>query len=202
MTEIVDATAVLLPEGEGLDPTDLPAVLAELGESAANLERIGERPPHLPVKVWVKVACVLGIQEWLIRHGTCNIAEACRETGWMRWTYERATRDPAVIDYVTKRTFEVLDLGARTIESRWLDIVNAQVEIATNRELGQAATRAASWLGEQLKVHDERSKAIVHELEQQEGSSRLQRIAERFGAELQERTTVTRSVKLPPGDGG
>ena len=156
----------------------------------------------MPMRTWVKVACVLAVQEYLMENGTPNLSRACRETGWMRWTYERATRDPAVIDYVTKHTFEILDLGARTIEARWLDIVNAQVEIATNRELGQAATRAASWLGEQLKVHDERSKAIVHELEQEEGSSRLQRIAERFGAELRERTTVTRSVKLQPGDGG
>lgn len=197
MTEVVDASAIVVVEGEALDDVTLPQVLSDLGESVGNLERVGERPPHLPIRVWVKVACVLGIQEWLIRHGTSNVAEACRETGWQRWTYERAIREPAVIEYVTAQNFRTDTLGARRMEEAWMDIVNAQISLALNTGQGQAATRAATWIAEQRRRFQEAAQQVAHDAEQQEGSSRLERIASRFGAVLQEKVTTTRTVKLP-----
>lgn len=184
-------------EGEVLDPTALPDVLAEMGESAENLERLGERPPHLPIRTWVKVACVLGIQEWMIRHGISNVARACEGTGWQRWTYEHAIRDTAVIDYVTAQNFRTDALGARKMEEAWLSIVEAQINLALNTEQGQAATRAATWVAEQRRRFGEAAQQVAHDAEQQEGSSRLERIASRFGAVLQEKVTTTRTVKLP-----
>lgn len=163
--------------------------------------RLAADPPPrgFDPKIWAFSRCMLDVYGWLIENGSINIKQACEETGWPRWVYYRAKRDPYVAELALGEIIGIQSAAAAMVERQLLAVVNNMLEIATT-EKNVAGVRAATWVREFLSRHKDTLEELVEEQTGRQGEKSAALLAmEQFpgvGGRFRKTETTTRQTTI------
>lgn len=150
------------PPALEIDPGWKPTDVAMLDPRYVAILADRPPPPGIHATTWVYAQCLFDVHSWGVEHHTVNVFRACEETGWPRGTYYRARQDPQAAELSKGYMMTMQAAGALMIQHRLLGVVHNMLDIAES-QAGVAAVRAASWVREYLKDHEDVLDDLIEE---------------------------------------
>ena len=159
-------------------------------------------PSGVSERDWLAWRCMRDTLKWFYENRSKNVVQACKATGWDR-RYWYSIRDN---EYVQSEMMRLANVNRAAefmaINTRWMDVLRAQLAIASDHQADpRASTAAAKWLGERLDRIDSEDSDIFGNAAGRKSRAR-QNLERLMQAAAGQEVTVERTERITVGKGG